>query len=159
MLTPLHSVTHREEHKSTSYCYYGNMENSLLTAHAPTIEESQWKGEWAGVWRFTKRFKQRINLRNTSAITAVTKSSIKPRRGTAVNLHLRSYWERKRTQRRNKKDKGNTMMHTLKLLCLVKRHISGRSDNDQWRNQACSLNCFWITLVWSRQSDSQSVSQ
>jgi len=32
---------------STSSCQYGNIDNSLVIALAPTIDESQWKGEWA----------------------------------------------------------------------------------------------------------------
>ena len=80
------------------------------------------------------------SVRNTSAVTAVTKSFMKPWHGTTTHRHLCSYGERKRTQRRNKNDKDNTMMHALQLLQLVKRHISGWSDENQWWNQACSLS-------------------
>ena len=43
---------------------------------------------------------------NTSAITAVTKSSMKPRSGATANHHLCSSEERNGEQRRTKENKG-----------------------------------------------------
>ena len=55
------------------------------------------------------------------------------------------------------------MMRALELQWLVKRHISGRSDVEQWRNQAHSFSGCQVTLAWRHQivsqSDSQIVSQ
>ena len=68
---------------------------------------------------------------NTSAITAVTKISMKPRSGTTANHHLRGSQERNGEQRRTKINFGRTMMRVLKLQRLAKRHVSGRSDVEQ----------------------------
>ena len=65
---------------------------------------------------------------NTSAITAVTKSSMKPRSGATANRHLRSSGEKNEEQRRTK---VNFMMRGLELQRLANRHISGRSDVEQ----------------------------
>jgi len=63
---------------------------------------------------------------NTSAITAVTKVSMKLRSGATANRHLRGIQERNGEQRRTKISR--TMMRALKLQWLAKRHISGRSE-------------------------------
>ena len=68
---------------------------------------------------------------NTSAITAVTKSSMKPRSGATTNRHLRGSGERNGEQRRTKVSFGRTMMRALELQRLAKRHILGRSDFEQ----------------------------
>ena len=68
---------------------------------------------------------------NTSAITAVIKSSMKPRSGATTNRHLRGSGERNGEQRRTKVSFGRTMMRALELQRLAKRHISGQSDIEQ----------------------------
>ena len=68
---------------------------------------------------------------NTSAITAVTKSSLKPRSGTTANRHLCSSGEKNGEQRRTKVKLGRTMMRELELLRLAKKYISGRSNVEQ----------------------------
>ena len=40
---------------------------------------------------------------------------------STANRHLRDYGERKKTQRRNEKDQGSTMMHASQLLQLAKK--------------------------------------
>jgi len=67
---------------------------------------------------------------NTSAITAVTKVSMKPQSGATANRHVRSQ-ERNGEQRRTKISFGRTMLQALKLQRLAKRHILGRSDVEQ----------------------------
>ena len=62
---------------------------------------------------------------NTSAITAITKVSMKPRSSASANHHLCSSQERNGEQRRTKISFGRTMMQALKL------HILGQSDADQ----------------------------
>jgi len=64
---------------------------------------------------------------STSAITAVTKVSMKPLSGATANRYLRGSQERNGT----KISFGRTMMQALKLQQLAKRHISGRSDVEQ----------------------------
>ena len=68
---------------------------------------------------------------NTSAITAVSKVSMKPRSVTTANRHLHGSGERNGEQRRTKVSFGRTMMQALELQQLAKRHISGRSDVEQ----------------------------
>ena len=51
---------------------------------------------------FTENFKQKDSMVNTSAITAVTKSSMKPWRSTNTNCHLCGNGERNGKQRRTK---------------------------------------------------------
>ena len=74
---------------------------------------------------------QKDSVLNTSAITAVTKSSMKPRSGTTTNHHLRGSGERNGKQRRTKVSFGRTMIRALELQRLAKRHISGRSNVEQ----------------------------
>jgi len=62
---------------------------------------------------------------NTSAITAVTNSSMKPQSGVTTNRHLHSNGERNGEQRRTKISFGRTMIRALELQWLAKRHISG----------------------------------
>ena len=61
-LTPLHSVTDREEHGNTSSCHYGNTEDSLQ--HAPLQSMSQ-SGKANGPLRFV--FKVSNILKNVSS--------------------------------------------------------------------------------------------
>ena len=51
---------------------------------------------------FTEHFKQKDNVLNTSTITAVTKSSMKPRSDATVNRHLCSSAKKNGEQRRTK---------------------------------------------------------
>ena len=80
---------------------------------------------------------------NTSAITSVTKSSMKPQSGTTANRHLCSSGEKNGKQRRTKL---KLMMRGLELQRLAKRHISGRSDAEQSRNHAHSLSGYRVML-------------
>jgi len=68
---------------------------------------------------------------NTSTITAVTKSSMKPRSGATTNRHLCGSGERNQEQRKTKVSFGRTMIQALELQRLAKRHISGRSNVEQ----------------------------
>ena len=158
------SVTQRYRQRrawKVSFCHYGNTGNSLMIACAPTIDESQWK-RWKSnyasfffsfVKHFTECFKHKDSMLNTSAITAVTtKSSMKPRSSATTNHHLCRRGERNGEQSRTKVSFGRTMMQALELLWLMKRHVSGWSDAEQWRNQAHSPSGYWVMLVWKRQS-------
>jgi len=55
--------------------------------------------------------------------------------------------ERNGAQSKIKVSFGRTMIQALELLWLVKRHISGRSDVEQGRNQACSYSHCRVMLV------------
>ena len=62
---------------------YGNTENPPVTGHAPRSISHSGKAKrrlrfvFIVVWQFTERFKAKDSILNTSAIIAVTKSSIK----------------------------------------------------------------------------------
>ena len=109
---------------------------------------------------FYRTFKQKDSMLNTSAITAITKSSMKPRSGTTANRHLGGSGKENGEYRRTKVSFGRTMMWAFELQRLVKRHISGGSDVEKWRNQVHSFSGYRVTLVWRHhQTISQSVSQ
>ena len=57
-----------------------------------------------------------------------------------------------------KEDTGKSTKKALHVLRYAKRHLLGRSDTEQWKNQARNLSCYQVTLVWRHQSVSQSVS-
>ena len=99
-------------------------------------------------------------VRNTSAITVVTKSSMKPWYGAIANCLFCGYGaEKKRTQRRNKEYKGTVAKWYIYIVAVSagKKYISGQSNIEQCRNQPCSLSYFSATLVWRHQIVSQSV--
>jgi len=73
---PLGSISHSEKVKGRLRFVFSNVKN------------------------FTELFKQKDSVLNTSVITAVTKSYIKPRSSTNANLHLHSSEERNVEQRR-----------------------------------------------------------
>ena len=56
-----------------------------------------------------------------------------------------------------KEDTGKSMKNALYILQHAKRHLSGQSNVEQWKNEAHSRSCYWVTLVWRHQSVSYSV--
>ena len=130
------------------------MEIRIIYLWHHTIDMSQWKGERAITLcdlTFYRTLQAKNSMRNTSAIIAVTKSSIKPWRGATTNCHLPNSGERNTEQRRTKVGLGRAMMQALELQRLAKRNASGRSDVEQQRNQACSYSHYQIMLVWRHQ--------
>ena len=92
MLAPLHSVIDRGEHENYLFLsIYGNTENPPVAARTPgSISHSEKaKGRlcfaFSAVQHFAEGFKQKDSVLNTSAITAVTKVSMKPRSGATAN--------------------------------------------------------------------------
>ena len=83
---------------------------------------------------------------NTSAITAVTKSSMKPRSGATTNCHLCSSRERNQEQRRTKVSFGRTMMRALELQRLAKRHISGEATLNSEESKPIALAVIKLRL-------------
>ena len=55
-----------------------------------------------------------------------------------------------------KEDTGKSMKNALYVLQYAKRHLSGRSDVKQWKDQARSLSRYRVTLVWRHISQSVS---
>jgi len=102
-------------------------------------------------------FQAKNNVRRPTC-TALTKVSHQSHNVHTANRHLRSKGERNGVQRRTKVSFGRTMMQALELLRLAKRHISGWSDIEQWRNQACSYSHYRVSLVWRHQGGRESVS-
>jgi len=56
-----------------------------------------------------------------------------------------------------KEDTGKSLKKTLHVLRYTKRHLLGRSDIKQWKNQAHSLSRYQVMLDWRHQTVSQSV--
>ena len=57
-----------------------------------------------------------------------------------------------------KEDTGKSLKNALHVLWCAKRHLSGWSDVEQWKNQARSLSRYRVTLVWRHQAGRQLVS-
>jgi len=53
-------------------------------------------------------------------------------------------------------DTGKSLKNALHKLWCAKRHLSGWSNIEQWKNQARSLSCYRVTLVWRHQLVNQS---
>ena len=129
MLAQFHSAIDRGEHEK--YLFLSVYGNPLVAAR---IDQRR-KGDYASFSVLSNSllniFKQKDSVLNTSAITPVTKVSMKSRSGATANRHLHGSKERNGEQRRTKVSFGRTMMRALKLQRLAKRHISGRSDVEQ----------------------------
>ena len=98
MLAPLHSAIDRGEHEKYLFLplYIWKYGKSICDSACPQdrlITVNRQKGDYASFSVLsnilaTECFKQKDNVLNFSAITAVTKSSIKARSGTTANCHL-----------------------------------------------------------------------
>ena len=99
---------------------------------------------------------------NTSAITAVTKSSIKPQSGATKNRHLRDSGERNQEKRRTKVSFGRTMIRASQLQRLAKKaHLEMKSSEEIKPIALAVIELCMsegISLIVS-QSDTQSVSR
>ena len=84
---------------------------------------------------------------NTSAITVVTKSSMKPQSGITTNVTYVVVEKGMENIGKIKVSFCRTMMRALELQWLAKRHISGQSDIEQGRNQAHSFSGYQVMLV------------
>jgi len=51
-----------------------------------------------------------------------------------------------------KEDTGKSLKNALDILWYTKRHLSGWSDVEQWKNQVGSLGCYRVMLVWRYQA-------
>ena len=89
-------------------------------------------------------FQAKNNIRIPPACTALTLVSHRSHNVHTTNRHLCGKGERNGILRRKKISFGRTMMWALELLQLAKRHISGQSNVEQWRNQACSNNLLGV---------------
>ena len=100
-------------------------------------------------WACWETFQGANNVRSASANSALTLVSHWSHNAHAANRYLHSSGESNGAQKRTKVSFGRIMMQALQLLLrLVRRHISRRSDVEQWRNQACSFSHYQVTLVW-----------
>jgi len=84
-------------------------------------------------------FKQKDSMINTSTITAVTKSSIKPLSGATTNCPLCDSGERNGEKRRTKVSFGRTMMQALELGIVF-------TKNDNFVRQSLKLYCRFMHL-------------
>jgi len=110
------------------------------------------------LWTCWAMFQANNNVRSAPASSVLTLVSDQSHDGHITNHHLCGKGERNGAKRRTKVSFSRTMMQALELLRLVKRHTSGRTNVEQWRNQGCSYSHYRVTLVW-RQSVSQAGSQ
>jgi len=124
------------------------------------VTMKRWKGDYALLSELPNILRNVLSKMielNTSAINAITKSSMKPWNGASYVPQIVTYAvvdKRNQEQRRTKVSVGRTMMRALELQRLAKRHISGWSNVEQWRNQTHSYR---VTLVWRYQSVRQSI--
>ena len=93
-------------------------------------------------------FQAKNNVKSAPASSWLTLVLRRSHNVHTANHHLCSKGERNEVQMRTKLSFGRTMMWALELLRLAKKHISGRSDIEQWRNQGCSYSHYWVMLVW-----------
>ena len=131
-----------------------NIQCLIIKAYAPVIDLKVGVSLHHGVsLRFVSlpallaTFQANNNIRSASASTALVQVSYRYHNACTVNCRLHGCGERNGAQRRKKVSFGRTMMQALKLLWLVKRHISGQNDIKQCKNQAHSLNGYQVTLV------------
>ena len=72
------------------------------------------------------------------------------------NQHLEVYaWVVSKKKWDTKEDKDKSMMRALYVLWYAKRHVSGRSNVEQQKNQAHSLSRYRVTLACRHQAGSQ----
>jgi len=94
LCSPRYTVKDRREHEKYFFLLLRKMDNLLIKACAPKINESLWKVEWVITlcfqWflTFYRAFKLKDSMRNTSAITAVIKFFMKPWCGATIIYHL-----------------------------------------------------------------------
>jgi len=105
---------------------------------------------FSGVQYFTECFKQNDSARNTSESLSLPWS-----RDAALSKSVTYVVVEKGVELKGEQIRA--MTQAVELLLLAKRHVSGPSDVEQWKNQACSLSHFCVMLVWRHQSDSQSI--
>ena len=101
-------------------------------------------------------------LKSTSAIKIATMTNTdnfryegKPSRAIAKS----TLFAVSKDEWNTKEETGKSMKNALYVLQYAKRHLSGWSNVEQWKNQAHSLSRYQVMLVWRNQSVSYSVSQ
>ena len=167
ILAPLHSFIEREQHEKTLLATIRKYGRSM---HDSAHPYNQWatvkrRRGWLRfvfsiVQHCTENLKQKDSVINTSAITAVTKSSMKPQSGTTANHHLRGSGERNKEQRRTKVSFGRTMMWALELLRLQKGTSRDKATLNSEEIKPIALVVIELYLSEGiSQSDSQSYSK
>ena len=103
------------------------------------------------LWTHWVTVQAKNSIRNSPASAALTQVSHQSHNSHTANHYLCSKGERNGTQRKAKISLGKTMIQALELLRFVKRHVSGQSDVEQWRNPSCSYRHNQVVLVWRHQ--------
>ena len=159
MLAPLHSATDRWYHEKY---FFSIWKYGKISARPQDwlVKVKKRRSDYSSCSVLSNNLQDDLSKRivfNTSAITAVARSSMEPQSSATTNRHLRGSGERNQEQI----SFGRTMIRALELQWLAKRHISGRSNVEKFRNQAYIALAVIdrVTLVWRHQSNSQSVSQ
>ena len=165
MFTPLHSSTNQELFEKHVRDQSSHCEKYDSAAHAPVI-----------VWNWS------IHCPSLSAMFDLLHSStnqeVFEKHLCIKSSHYEKYGRFLVTQRKpsarattkltlftvskdewnTKEDTGKPLKNALHVQRYAKRHLSGWSDVEQWKNQASSLRRYRVRLVWRHQSGSQSVS-
>jgi len=100
------------------------------------------------VWTCWATLQAKNNVRSTPSRSSLTLVSHRSHYACTTNRHLHAKGERNGVNRRTKVSFVRTMMWALELLRSVKRHISGWSNIEQWRNQGFSYSHSRVTLAW-----------
>ena len=111
---------------------------------------------WQLLWTHWVTIRAKNSIKNAPASAALTQVSHQSHNACTTNrCHLCSKEERNGAHKRTRVSFCRIIIQALELLWLVKRHISGQSDIEEWRNQACSN--YRVMLVWRYRSVGRSV--
>ena len=125
-----------------------NTEHLIVKMHASFIDVSWRLILFLAFQTCWATFQAENNVRSSPASSAPNLVLHQSHNTCTANRHLCGSVERNGAQRRTKVNFSRTMMQALELLRLTKRHVSVRSDVEQWRNKAISFNHYWVTPVW-----------
>jgi len=164
MFTPLHGSTNQELfekyacNQSSHYAeiqWYRMPQLSSETEVSITLLCQLFLTRYTAIWI-------KNCLKSTSAIKVETIKiwtiSVTQRKPSHATTKLTLFTVRK-DEWNTKEDTGKSLKNALDVLRCAKRHISGRSDVKQWKNQAHTVSCYWVMLIWKHQAVSQLLSQ
>jgi len=137
--------------------------NNFTSERMPQQSVTSWK--WGGLLRFvfsyalpvTQHYKRRTV--QETWIHSIQKIRAKSMHCLGEAILCYSELTFSVVSKKNWNTKGKSMMCALYILQLVKRHILGWSDVEQWRNQARSHIHYQVTLGWRREWASEWVSE
>jgi len=132
---------------------YGIVTCDSVCPYDRWVTVKKWKGEKA----ITIHFQCCIFLQNISSTSWNTPWSHEAMKQRYCILH--GSGKRNGEQRKQREALIEPWCEHWSCSGWQKKHVSGWSAVEQWRNQAHSLSGYWVMLIWRHQSDSQSVSR